>query len=138
MAAKYCSACSINYPSTESKCRVCDAVLVHHLNLLPQPDWEKRVFDKWMEGVAETREFPILETGIVKFSREGGWLWAYDRDLRAAGMPTGFMKEDSLFELDGIVYELQGQDRPRRRWWIKRIMAVRGIALVLDGGEDGD
>lgn len=53
---------------------------------------------------------------------DAGLLFVNQADLIRAGMLRSHLGQSfHLFELDGAVYETQGWDEPRRRWWVERV-----------------
>lgn len=126
MAALRCSLCGISYPVLPqfTVCPIHDEETAAVKNIDPDPDWMAQ-FERLQRQVEKsnelTRVIPLIRG--VEPHEEAGLLWVTSDSLYRSGAKFnsafgGFY----LFELeDGWVYETQGWDEPRRRWWIERV-----------------
>lgn len=132
MAARRCSACGIRYPSLE-QFRVCP---IHNeqtefISEEPDADWRpsfERLLKKQEREAAVNADIPRVEG--VPVVEENGRMFVSQMALQNAGLRLSRMMPDQfyLFELDdGWVYETQGWDNPRRRWWVERVAEVDAV-----------
>lgn len=127
MAAYRCTLCGISYPAKPQfkTCPIHDEPTDRFDNVEPDPDWQekgKRVYEHAMRQ-AELRG-PIPLARGVAVVEECGRLFVQQGDLWRSGVVISWMQPTQfyLFELeDGWIYETQGWDEPRRRWWVERL-----------------
>lgn len=128
MAARRCTLCGISYPTLPqfSVCPIHDEPTDFISNVDPDEDWkssmERRV--KQAEKDAALKRVIPLVPG-VKVIEDKGLLWVDQTEMQLAGARLSRMVSNTfhLFELeDGWVYETQGWDEPRRRWWVERVI----------------
>lgn len=137
MATRRCTSCGINYPVIE-QFRICP---IHEeaTSLLsndePDEHWKAR-FESMVRVVNQmdevTRTIPLargVQVVIEAFGLPDQLQTMYfvdQTDLVKAGLMLSRMqpaeKQWYLFELeDGWIYETQGFDESRRRWWVERV-----------------
>jgi hypothetical protein len=141
MAAYRCTLCGVNYPSVNQfyVCPIHDEKTQILKDTEPDEDW-KHSFElrqKWAETEEGLRQLVPRVNG-VSATEVDGQLWVENIDLQHAGLRLSRMMPDQfyLFELDdGWIYETQGFDDPRRRWWVERVIeAERPFDLAEDLG----
>lgn len=132
MAARRCTLCGISYPTMPqfSTCPVHEEPTDYLSNVDPDPDWQasmERLAKQATKDAALKRVVPLVPD--VKVVEDGGLLWVDQTEMHRAGARLSHMVPDQfhLFELeDGWVYETQGWDEPRRRWWVERVIRSEG------------
>lgn len=131
LAARRCTMCGINFPVVLqfAVCPIHDEPTTLRENTDPDEHWKER-FDYLLkkaeaDGLLAARVFPLARG--VSVIEEDGRLFVDQSELHRAGTRLSRMQPDQfhLFELeDGWVYETQGWDEPRRRWWVDRVVEV--------------
>lgn len=139
MAARRCTFCGLDYPAIAQfeTCPIHDEPTDLLANASPSPDWQKR-FEK-LKVAQDEAERPIPRVKGVEAFEQHGLTWVYGADLFRAGMrlPHTTASDFKLFELDdGCVYETQGWDDPRRRWWIEKVTCNEEEASQLTTSAD--
>lgn len=147
LATRRCTSCGINYPVIE-QFRICP---IHEeaTSLLnndePDEHWKAR-FESMVRVVNQmdevTRTIPLAR-GVQTIERHtplGTFYFVDQTDLVKAGLMLSRMqpaeKQWYLFELeDGWIYETQGFDESRRRWWVERVARANPDE---DEGRDAD
>lgn len=135
MPTRRCSSCGINYPVIE-QFRICPIHEEPTSLMQDEPDehWKVR-FERMVEVVnaqeAIARPIPLVKgvqvIEVLGFEPFNEKLYFVDQtDLVKAGVIFSRMqpaeKQWYLFELeDGWIYETQGFDESRRRWWVERV-----------------
>lgn len=118
-----CTLCGIDYPPVRDFL-VCP---IHQEETTPNPghepdaDWRERAqrLYQQLKGLEKQEYRPYPAVQDVRVHDESGVLFVYQTDLIHAGLRIPVSAPSfQLFELDGAVYETQGWDNPRRRWWI--------------------
>jgi hypothetical protein len=123
-------------------CPIHDEPTDYVTNADPSPDWKEH-----MERLVQSREradelsaaIPLAR-GVTARIDDNNLIWVDQGDLGRAGVRLSRMVPDQfhLFELeDGWVYETQGWDMPRRRWWVERVIRSEGAASPLTTSADG-
>jgi hypothetical protein len=124
-----CSTCGINYPAGPfggvPKCQVDSShELAYVLNTEPDKDWKKRV-DMLKARLAEAgRELEAVPQAkeTLNIYEEDGLFWVNAFELFRSGVE--FNSSDAnfrLFQANGHIWETQGWDERRRRWWIEQV-----------------
>lgn len=127
MSARRCALCGINYPAIAQfqTCPIHDEPTTLAQNVEPDSNWKDAFarLQKQIEAAAELQR-PIPLVRGVSVVEEGGLLFVSQPELwRAGARLSRFGAGFYLFELeDGWVYETQGFDDPRRRWWVERVI----------------
>lgn len=138
MAARYCASCNINYPSLVQfqTCPIHGERTDMKPNRDADDDWQvqveraQRKHDKHRD-LAE-RTIPLVHD--VSVIEEGGLFFVNQEALQRAGLRLSRMMPNQfyLFELDdGWIYETQGWDEPRRRWWVEPVAEAPDLAEEL-------
>lgn len=127
MSTYRCSDCGINYPDTWAhlKCQVCDEPTSNISNDEADEDWHKAVTWKrrlrWeAEQIADVIPGPKIHEDLPIYE-EGGLFWIGDWDLRRAGIIPPGDRRMWLFRANGHVWETQGWNESKRRWWIAEV-----------------
>jgi hypothetical protein len=94
----------------------------------PDEDWRPNLerLERLMKQVEEETALhaPLPRVEGVSVIEDNGRLFVSQTALQRAGLRLSRMMPDQfyLFALDdGFVYETQGWDNPRRRWWVERV-----------------
>jgi hypothetical protein len=128
VAARRCSSCGISYPNISqfTTCPIHDELTSYLGNSDADEDWQVNYerLSKQAVRAAEVNErvFPLIRG--VSVVEEDGRYFVDNAKLHQAGVRFSRMQPDQfyLFELeDGWIYETQGFDDPRRRWWVDRV-----------------
>jgi hypothetical protein len=128
-SVRRCSTCGINYPpnpATFPVCRVCGGQLDGIMSAASgYGDWE----DDVRRATAGARTFLLPLDDVAVSEDEHGRLWVDGLDLVRAGVchsadqlarmaaADPALNGLPLVTIRGRALELQGYDRPRRRWW---------------------
>lgn len=139
MTARRCTLCGVNYPwlAQFSRCPIHDEDTTT-VEGEADEDW-KQAFElrqKWaneseelrrhiplVRGVAVQEETLVNEIEDVVVTMTT--LFVDQTELQRGGLRLSRMQPDQfyLFQLeDGWIYETQGWDNPRRRWWVERVI----------------
>ncbi len=127
MAARRCSMCGISYPDEYPflKCHVCEEKTDHISNDKEDPNWQALV--TWKRRVAwEATQVagaipgPSDDSPLSIFEQDG-LFWVPDGDLRRADICPPSDRRMFLFRAHGHIWEAQGYDNKRRRWWVEEV-----------------
>lgn len=136
MASRRCSTCNVNYPYTaigavrHAECDICGEATSFIPNADAHPDWQEQVTwkrrDRWeAEQIADLIPAPNDEQELPIYE-EGGLFWISDWELRRAGIDPPAVRHMWLFRANGHIWEAQGWDEPKRRWWIEEVCLEDG------------
>lgn len=94
----------------------------------PDENWQARLASLKKLFEESHRPFPVVHD--VAAVEERGQFFVAQSDLHRAGTRLSSIGEGFyLFELDdGWVYETQGWDESRRRWWVERVVEAAPVA----------
>lgn len=133
MATRRCTSCGINYPVIEQfrMCPIHEEATSLLNNDDPDEHWKAR-FESMVRVVNQmdevTRPIPFARgVQAIEVLGPNGKLYFVDQsDLVKINVIFSRMqpaeKQWYLFELeDGWIYETQGFDESRRRWWVERV-----------------
>ena len=129
MAARRCSMCGINYPTsiqmgqTFTKCAVCDGNTDYIQNVDVDDDWKENVRRKLNPETPPKEKTPVPVTREQHDGEEYCFVSSYDlieQDMIRSQDPTS-MDYDMVLELEGKFWEIMGYDNARRRFWISEI-----------------
>lgn len=123
-----CSLCGINYPTHVGTCRKCGGKTDYVSNGVPDDDWVE-ASGGGVEQPSRGEVSFIYETGPDGVER----IFITTADLVRARLATSamalrVMASDyaqgphfglPLLEVNGLLVELQGLDRVKRRWWVE-------------------
>lgn len=127
LAARRCSTCGISYPVIQQfeKCPIHETGTHYQASTEPDEDWQAQ-YERLAKQAARDAEvagvYPLVRG--VSVVEEDGRYFIDNATLHRAGVRFSRMQPDQfyLFELeDGWIYETQGFDDPRRRWWVERV-----------------
>jgi hypothetical protein len=135
LPARRCGTCGISYPNIAqfSTCPIHGESTTYASNIEPDEDWQAN-FERLSKQASTDAEkfdrvFPLIRG--VPVIEEDGRYFVDQTALQLEGVRFSRMMPDQfyLFELDdGWIYETQGFDEPRRRWWVERV--VRAVERV--------
>jgi hypothetical protein len=127
MAARRCSIDGISFPSEyalHETCPVCGERTSYISNDQPDPDWQEKVahlLERRMQAEALQEPIPRL-TKPVQFIEEHGQVFVAQSELINAGLRKGIDQSLWVFtDHEGRLWEAQGWDEPRRRWWVEEL-----------------
>lgn len=128
-----CTLCGIAYPPLRDflTCPIHEEATEPDPGHDADPDWREKAQRLWrqLKAAALEPERPYPRVENVPVLDEGGQLFVKQTDLIRAGLRIPVHSPSfQLFELDGYVYEIEGWDEPRRRWWVERV--APSIVLV--------
>jgi hypothetical protein len=136
MAARRCSVDGVSYPDNfrHETCPICGERTHYISNATPDEDWEwkvERALAAQAQAEALTEPIPRL-TKPVKFIEENGQVFVAQSDLIRAGLRKGIDQSFWVFtDHEGRLWEAQGWDEPRRRWWVEEL-ALREEEIPRD------
>jgi hypothetical protein len=128
VASFRCIDCGINYPYTK-QFEVCpiheEPCQVKNIRD-PDENW-KEAFSMLLDVMQRSASLtsPIPYVSGVKVIEEDGLFFIDQQQLVRAGLILSRTQNDQFYLLrlaDGWIYETQGFDDPRRRWWVERVM----------------
>jgi hypothetical protein len=143
VASRRCSLCGISYPSIPQfdECPIHGVPTERRANDDPDPNWKenferlKKLVDREQDIVA--RPIPLVRG--VEIVEENGHLFVPQQELWNAGLRLSRLQPDQfyLFEMeDGWIYETQGFDDPRRRWWVERVVEVQDFEEAYNAAHE--
>src|SRR5690348_5243480 len=115
--------CGISYPA-HSEFRNCPIhdVETDYIQDDVDDDWREKAQNLYLQTKQnERRPYPKVDN--VKIVEENGRLFVDHGDLFRAGFRPSVLAGGrfAMFELDGVIYELQGWHESGRRWWIEAV-----------------
>jgi hypothetical protein len=126
VAARRCSVDGISFPDSTAytTCPVCSQGTSYISNDSPDEDWREKVaalLERLRQAAALQEPTPHL-TRPVPFIEEHGRTFVRQTDLINAGLRKALDQSLWLFwDSDCRLWEAQGYDEPRRRWWIEPV-----------------
>lgn len=97
----------------------------------PDEDWRAHLdrMQKQQEREAAIKA-ALPHVNGVPVIEDNGRLFVSQEALQRAGLRLSRMMPDQFYLLqldDGWVYETQGWDNPRRRWWVERVSPANEV-----------
>lgn len=131
MPSRRCEDCDLDYPpnfalpnGTQSTdyCHVCGKNTVYSTSRSAPWDWDARVHKVKQERERrqkEAEEYPIPRAeGELGIYGESGQFFVDDWDLRKAKLFPPSDRRMFLFRVEDQVWEAQGWQESKRRWWV--------------------
>ena len=128
MAARRCTLCGINYPMVDQfkVCPIHNEETDFRKDASPDANWKDQFAAAQSRAKKDSelsdRVIPLVHG--VEVIADCGQLFVDQNALMHAGLRLSRMMNVQfyLFELDdGWIYETQGFDEPRRRWWVEKV-----------------
>jgi hypothetical protein len=123
MAAKRCSSCSINFPTTTDRCPKCGGSIWWNSEANPDADWQEHAqagpeSASSIERLAQLYTHPA-DARVPVHVRNGRAFLTHDHLI---GVGYLNLEPGSIVFVNDRFFELNGHNKKTREWWVEEII----------------